>query len=311
MHAVSGHGSSVVIGCAMVLALGLGGSACAASHDEARAAGPAPPIPVVASTNVYGDLAEEIGTDKVEVVSIISDPAQDPHSYEAGPRIQLALSKADVVIENGGGYDDFVERMLRSSDNSSADVINAVDVSGKSPDSDGELNEHVWYDVPTVGKVADRIADSLAKAAPDHDAVFHENAKNLKEKLAKLQERTDRIASRHKGTPVAVTQPVPLYLTEACGLVNKTPGDFSEAVEEGDEVSPQSLRETLALFSDTKVKALVHNEQTSGPQTDKVKKAAEDNGVPVVPVTETLPEGKDYVGWMSANVTAVENALER
>ncbi|MFF3316394.1 metal ABC transporter solute-binding protein, Zn/Mn family [Streptomyces sp. NPDC003035] len=269
------------------------------------------PIPVVASTNVYGDVVGRIGGGRVSVTSIISDPAQDPHSYEASTRTRLELSRAEVVVQNGGGYDDFVGEMLRSSDNSSPHVIDAVQTSGKAPDGDGEFNEHVWYDLPTMDRLADRIAQALGTASPADADVFTKNAEEFKDGLAGLEARTDRIEARHAGTPVAVTEPVPLYLTDACGLVNRTPAAFSEAVEEGDEVSPRVLQETLTLFTGRNVQALVHNEQTSGPQTEKVKEAAEDNAIPVVPVTETLPQGKDYPGWMADNITALDRALER
>jgi zinc/manganese transport system substrate-binding protein len=110
---------------------------------------------------------------------------------------------------------------------------------------------------------------------------------------------------------VAITEPVPLYMVEASGLKNATPEAFSEAIEEGDDVSPRTLQETLALFTGKKVNALVYNEQTSGPQTEKVQQAAKAAAIPVVPVTETLPEGKDYLGWMTANVDALANALAK
>ncbi|WP_282697501.1 zinc ABC transporter substrate-binding protein [Streptomyces sp. CC208A] len=301
MRGVSRRLPNVLLGASLALTGAWVGPADAAS---AR-------VPVVASTNVYGDVVEQVGGERVSVVSVISDPAQDPHSYEASTRTQLELSRAEVVVENGGGYDDFVGRMLRSSDNSSAQVISAVEVSGKEPDDGGEFNEHVWYDLPTMGRLADRIAQALGRASPADADVFKKNAEDFKKELAGLEARTDRIKARDAGTPVAVTEPVPLYLTEACGLTNRTPAAFSEAVEEGDEVSPRVLRETLALFAGRQVRALVHNEQTSGPQTEQVKEAAEDNGIPVVPVTETLPQGKDYVGWMADNITALDRALDR
>ncbi|MGW0465113.1 metal ABC transporter solute-binding protein, Zn/Mn family [Streptomyces sp. NPDC003027] len=307
MRMAHARSSSAVIGLAAALAIGCGGVTEAGPPGAAPAGG----VPVVASTNVYGDVVRQIGGDKVRIVSIISDPAQDPHSYEASTRNQLELAEAEVVVENGGGYDDFVGRMLRGSGNSSAQVVNAVQVSGKSPDAAGEFNEHVWYDLPTMVRLGDRIADALAKAAPADGAAFRKNAQLFEEKITALQERTHRINARHAGTAVAVTEPVPLYLTEACGLVNKTPADFSEAIEEGDEVSPRSLRATIALLTGERVQALVSNEQTAGPQTEKVEKAAADNGVPVVPVTETLPEGQDYIGWMASNVDALARALDR
>src|SRR3990170_6823756 len=137
----------VMTGACLILLAGCGSSSDSGSGtDASQSPAAASAIPVVASTNVYGDIVEQIGGGKVKVTSVISDPDQDPHSYEANTQNQLALSKAKVVVENGGGYDDFIDRMLKSSDNSSAEVINAVKVSGKTAPAGGELNEHVWYD---------------------------------------------------------------------------------------------------------------------------------------------------------------------
>ncbi|MET8678127.1 zinc ABC transporter substrate-binding protein [Streptomyces sp. NPDC004647] len=311
MQVPTARGPMVLVATALALVCGCGGSSDTESRDGSGTNEPAPVIPVVASTNVYGDIVEQIGGGKVEVVSIISDPAQDPHSFEASTQNRLALAKAKVVVENGGGYDDFVGRMLRSAKNSSPAVIDAVQVSGIAPKTGAELNEHVWYDFPAMGKLADRVADALARSTPAGTDVFRNNAETFKEKLTVLESKEKRIKADHPDAAVAVTEPVPLYLTEASGLRNMTPADFSEAVEEGDDVAARSLQQTVALFTDKQVKALVYNEQTSGPQTEKVKRAAEDNGIPVVPVTETLPRGEDYIGWMTANVDALKSALDR
>ncbi|WP_030411381.1 metal ABC transporter solute-binding protein, Zn/Mn family [Streptomyces sp. NRRL S-1448] len=311
MKASSVRGPAVLMGLALALAPGCAGPSGAASHGNSQAGAPSSTIPVVASTNVYGDIVQQIGGGKVTVVSIISDPAQDPHSYEASAQNRLELSKAKVVVENGGGYDDFVGRMLHSAKNSSPAVIDAVQVSGKAPKSGGEFNEHVWYDLPAMGKLADRITGALARAAPADADVFRRNAKAFKDKLTTLESKERQIKADHAGTAVAVTEPVPLYMTGAMGLRNKTPTDFSQAVEEGGDVSPQSMQRTLTLFTGKQVDALIYNKQTSGPPTEKVKTAAEDNGIPVVPVTETLPPGEHYIGWMTANVGAIRSALDR
>ncbi|WP_066367442.1 metal ABC transporter solute-binding protein, Zn/Mn family [Herbidospora mongoliensis] len=288
--------------CSLVLLV----AACGGTTTPATAS---EPITVVASTNVYGDIARQVGGDRVDVTSIISDPGQDPHSYEASTRNQLTLSKAKVVIENGGGYDDFVDTMLKAGGNTSARVINAVTVSGKTAPAGGELNEHIWYDLPSVAKIADQISTALATADPANAATFTANADAFKNKLKPLEDRTAALAAEVGGTAVAITEPVPLYLLDAAGLENLTPEEFSEAIEEGDDVSPAVLAETTALFTGKKVEALVYNEQTSGPQTEQLKKAATDNDVAVVPVTETLPEGKDYVGWMTSTIDALQAAL--
>nr|WP_246430206.1 zinc ABC transporter substrate-binding protein [Streptomyces rectiverticillatus] len=285
---------------------------CGSSPDtggERRSTAPASPVRVVASTNVYGDIVRQVGGGKAAVDSIISDPAQDPHSYEASSRNQLALSEARVVVENGGGYDDFIGKMLRTADNASADVVNVVQVSGKTAPAGGELNEHVWYDLATAGRLATRLADALTRADPADGAFFHRNAEAFAGRLAPLAAEEARIKADHPGAAVAVTEPVPLYLIEASGLRDMTPADFSTAVEEGTEVPASSMRRMLDLFTGKRVKALVYNQQTSGPQTEKVKKAAAENGIPVVSVTETLPQGQDYVSWMKANIDALRKAL--
>jgi zinc/manganese transport system substrate-binding protein len=301
---IAGVSAALLAGCGSSSDSGSDGSASKDSTSSST-------VPVVASTNVYGDIVKQIGAGKVDVTAIISDPDQDPHSYEADTQNQLALSKAKVVIENGGGYDDFIDRMLKSSNSSSAEVINAVKVSGKTAPKGGELNEHVWYDFPTVAKIADSIAAALGKADPTDAATFTKNAETFKAKLKPLETKEADIKKQHGGEAIGITEPVPLYMTEASGLVNKTPAEFSEAIEEGDDVSPKILQETLALYSGKQVKALVYNAQTSGPQTQKVEDAAKAADIPVVPVTETLPKGKDYLGWMTANVDALASALDK
>lgn len=267
-------------------------------------------VRVVASTNVYGDIAATIAGNAVEVTALMSDPAQDPHSFEASAQSQLAVSKADILIENGGGYDDFMNTLRTGSKNTKATVLNVVDLSGKSA-AGGELNEHVWYDVPTIQKFTTALTGALSKADPAQKATFAKNAAAFSAKLAALQGREAELKAKYAGEGVAITEPVPLYLLEASGLVNKTPEKFSAAIEAGTDVSPLVLQETLALFSGHKVRLLAYNEQTSGPETDRVRAAAAAAGIPVVPVTETLPKGKDYVSWMNANLDAVGAALAK
>ncbi|WP_349865522.1 metal ABC transporter solute-binding protein, Zn/Mn family [Leifsonia sp. WHRI 6310E] len=293
---------AIALTAAAALALtGCSAASSGSSTDDGK-------VRIVASTNVYGDIASTIAGDAVDVTSIMDDPAQDPHSFEASAQNQLAISKADIVIENGGGYDDFVGTMLKAPPNDKRTVLNVVDISGKKA-VDGELNEHVWYDFPTVQKLADRLVAALSKADPSQASTFTANAKSFGEKLTALENRTAELKTTYAGEGVAITEPVPLYLLESAGLENKTPEAFSEAIEEGTDVSPAVLQDMLGVIQGGSVKLLAYNEQTSGPETEKVLAAAKQAGVPVVPVTETLPSGKDYIGWMNANIDAVAKAL--
>jgi zinc/manganese transport system substrate-binding protein len=271
---------------------------------------------VVTSTNVWGDIARQVGGDQVAVTALIVDPAADPHSFEPNAQAQLALSKASLVVENGGGYDDFMQNLTHAA-GLSAPVITAVELFGA--DADGAApsgpagqapsNEHVWYDFPTVDAVATKIAGELTTIAPAQAAYFQANLSAFTDKLAGLTSKLGAIKAAQDGAPVAITEPVPLYLTQAAGLVNKTPPAFSAAIEEGTDVPPTVLSDTLALFTGAQVVALVYNEQTSSPETEKLLSAAKDNAVPAVGVTETLPAGADYLSWMDANITALKAAL--
>jgi zinc/manganese transport system substrate-binding protein len=274
---------------------------CSVTADDPR-------ISIVASTDVYGSIAHAIGGDLVDVTSIIDDPAQDPHSFEASARVQLELSRADIVIENGGGYDDFVDTMLAGLDRPPAALLNVATISGKSVTD--EFNEHLWYDFPTIEKLVIELVSALSKASPADVNVFETNAENFVERLESLETREASVKQQFEGTPVAITEPVPGYLLAASGLKVVTPKAFSGAIEGGTDVAPNVLRDTLALFSEHRAALLVYNEQTAGPQTEAVLAAAASNDIPVVPVTETLPAGSDYLHWMSANLTAIERALK-
>jgi zinc/manganese transport system substrate-binding protein len=299
---------------AAVLLAGCGSSDSAGgSAGSPSGGGPAGSAPVmldvVASTDVYGDVVKQIAGDKANINSIITDPAADPHSYEANTQNQLQLSKADLVIENGGGYDDFIDTMLKTAKNSSAKVLNVVDISGKTAPAGGGLNEHVWYDFPTVSKLTDQIVAALSAGDPADATTFSANAAAFKQKLQGFEATEAAIKKAHAGEGAAITEPVPLYMLQACGLDNKTPAEFSEGIEEGTDVSPTVLKETLDLFTSKQVKLLAYNVQTSGAETEQVLKAAKASGVAVVPVTETLPSGKDYLSWMSGNLSAIQSAL--
>ncbi len=312
------------VGVALASAAALTLSACGATVSggapSGGAAGAQSAIPVVTSTNVWGDIARQIGGDQVAVTPLIVDPAADPHSFEPNAQAQLALSKAALVVQNGGGYDDYM-LTLTDAAGVSGPVITAVDLFGagdaagrsgsaESPATDRTgFNEHVWYDFPTVTNVATRVANDLTTIRPEQSAFFQANLAAFTNKLAGLTTKLTAIKFAHGGAPVAITEPVPLYLTEAAGLVNKTPPEFSAAIEEGTDVPPTVLSDTLALFTGKQVVALVYNEQTSSPETEQLLAAAKDNAIPTVGVTETLPQGQDYLSWMDANIAALKAAL--
>lgn len=290
-------------------------------------------VSVVASTDVWGSVVEAVGGDAVDVTSIIDDPSQDPHSFEVTTRDQLLVQDAQLVVMNGGGYDPFMTQLLSAS-GTQAPVVDAVEVSGLEGSQEasaedhagsdhsgeghsdeaghehGEFNEHVWYDLATAGKVAQAVAQELSAVDPSAASTFTANATAFTDGLAAVQQVEASVRASSAGTGVAITEPVPDYMLEAMGLEVKTPEAFSEAVEEGTDVSPAVLADTEALFSSRAVAALVYNEQTTGAETEAVLSAAKAAGTAVVPVTETLPEGQDYTQWMTANAEAIRAAVQ-
>jgi zinc/manganese transport system substrate-binding protein len=289
--------SSLVSALALAAVAGCGSGAAAAADG----------VQVVASTNVYGDLVQTIGGDRVEVTSVIDDPSADPHSYEASVRTQLAVSQADLVIENGGGYDDFMDTLLSATD-ARPTVLNAVEVSGLDAGA-ADFNEHVWYDLAAMSELTGQVADALSRIDPDGAADYAGSAARLEQGIAGLVAQEEAARATTQGVGVAVTEPVPGHLLDALGAQDLTPTEFSAAIEEGGDVAPAVLQRTLDLISAGQVHALVYNAQTSGPETEKVLAAARAAGVAVVPVTETLPDGEDYLSWMGANLDAVVAAL--
>jgi zinc/manganese transport system substrate-binding protein len=310
VRAAAVRSAAAATGVAVLAALtGCGSGAAAADDGSGRVA-------VVASTDVWGDVAAAVGGSRVQVTSVISGTAADPHAYEATPRAQLAVSRAAVVVENGGGYDDFMGRLLSAS-GSRAAVVDAVAVSGRAAQARAagtELNEHVWYDLPSVRAVADRLAGVLAAADPAGAAAFRAGAAAFGARLDALAAREQAGRARVQGAGVVVTEPVPGYVLQARGAVDRTPPAFAHAVEDGDDVAPAVLRQTEDLLAGGAVRALVYNEQAVDAQTTVVRAAAARAHLPVVPVTETLPPrtappGEGYLAWMGATIDALTRAL--
>ncbi|WP_022880232.1 metal ABC transporter solute-binding protein, Zn/Mn family [Microbacterium sp. B19] len=316
----------LVLGAASVLALAgcAGGTPSASGSTDAGGK-----VTVVASTDVYGSIAQDIGGDFVNVTSIITSPTQDPHEYEASAQDQLTLKGAQLVIENGAGYDAFMESLIEAS-GSTADLLTAAEYNSTYPgggshddasaspsaadDDHGHdhvegFNEHVWYDPDTVDDLAKAIAEHLGKLAPDHAADFTANADAFVQKVAGLKDSLGQIEAKDAGAKVFVTEPVPVYLIEAAGLVNATPNEFSESVEEGQDVPPATMLESLQLLDSGQIKVMIVNPQTAGAETTQVTDEAKAKNIPVLEFTETLPEGQTYLSWMQSNITALSNAL--
>lgn len=276
-----------------------------------------PSVRIVASTNVWGDISSSIGGDLVEVVSIIDSFGQDPHSYEASARDQLAVSEADLVIANGGGYDSFVEVLAKAADDKEIlfayqpeelDSEEAKDEDGHNHEAD-HGNEHVWYDFHVVEDFANRLAGKLAALDPENASVYGDNLVLFLYEIEILEDRSAELSLKIDGSTVLSSEPVADYLLDELGLENLTPSSFSQAIEEELDLPPKVLLEIQNLLNSKTVDLFVVNLQTGSTQIDQLVSLAAKNNIAVIELSELLPTGIRYFEWMSDNLVLIEASL--
>ena len=252
-------------------------------------------VNVVASVNMWGDVARQIGGRHASVTSIIASPSDDPHLYSSSPRDAARLARANLVVLNGLGYDDWAHKLLDASSSSKRyelTIADALKPTGSNP--------HLWYDAPRLPDAARAIADALAAQDPRDKAYFNANASRFVASLTPLLDTIATIENRHPGAPVAYTERVPQYLLDAAGLKIETPRGYAQAVEDGSKPNPVSKRD---------IDALLYNAQAVTPATKRLRALATSSHVPVVPVTETLPPGLAFQRWQTDQARALLGAL--
>ena len=159
--------------------------------------------------------------------------------------------------------------------------------------------------------LADALAEKLGALEPSSAGDFRNNAAAMKKELDVLETKLTALKASAAHGGVAVTEPVPLYLLEAAGLENRTPAEYSAAIEAGSDVPPAVLRSAIDVVKSGDIRLLAYNPQTEGPQTRALKDAAVAAGVPVVDFSETPPEGEGYLQWMTGNVNNLAKSLAR
>ena len=263
-------------------------------------------IRAVGAENFYADVIGQIGGPHVDVHSILSNPNTDPHTYESSTADASAVGSADLIVQNGIGYDAFMQKLEAASPRSGRTVIDVGNVFGKHAGD----NPHLWYLPGTMPKVAALVAAPLAKLDPPNAKEYEANRARF---VASLQPWIASIAAANrafKGTPVAVTEPVFNYTAAAIGLDIRTPVSFQLAVEEGNDPAPQDVATVRSLLAGKTVRAFIYNQQTVEPTTARLLDLARVNRVPVIGVYETMPAGMHYQQWMAAEVAAIERALK-
>jgi zinc/manganese transport system substrate-binding protein len=262
------------------------------------------PVSVVAAENVYGDIAEQLGGGSVKVASLISNPAQDPHLFEASPTAARALANAQIVIANGADYDPWLDKLLQASPRPDRVVISVAKLMGRKAGD----NPHLWYDPAAMPALAKALSAALEKADPAHAADYKSRLDTLLASLKPIDERVASMRAKYKGQTVTATEPVFGPMLDAIGLVSRN-RRFQLAMMNDTEPSAQDLAAFEADLKQRKVKALINNTQVSEALSQRLVAIAKGANVPVVGVTETLPPGQHFQDWVLAELDALDKAL--
>lgn len=263
-------------------------------------------LQIVAAENFWGSLVSQLAGPHAQVLSIVSDPNADPHEYSSSVATARAVDGADYVVENGAGYDSWSDKLLGAGGNPRRKVLNVADLLSK---KNGD-NPHFWYNPDYVNQVAAQMEKDLISMDPAHAADYQQHYQTVQASLAQYQNRIQSIRQQFKGTKVAATEDIFMYLGNATGLDVISPPEFMQAVAEGNDPSMQSVIEFQNQIKNKEPAVLVYNQQTVTPLTEGMKKIATDNGIPVVGITETVqPTNDSFEKWMDAEIAALQNAL--
>jgi zinc/manganese transport system substrate-binding protein len=299
--ALFSRGPAKTAGLAVTVAL-----LAAACSPAATAAGGV--VTAVGAENEYANVISQIGGQYVKVDAVMSDPNTDPHTFEASSQVAEAISSARLVVQNGLGYDTFMNSVEAASGGSGRQVIDVQNLLGL-PDS--TQNPHLWYDPTTMPAVAKQIAADLSALQPDHASYFKANLAAFDSSLGAWNQAIAAFKAAYPNTPVATTEPVADYMLQAAGTDNLTPWNFQADIMNGVDPSPQDVTFQESLFTQHKVKVFLYNQQVTDSLTDSLLALAKQNDIPVVGVYETMPGsgGYDYQTWMVAEVQALRAAV--
>jgi zinc/manganese transport system substrate-binding protein len=262
-------------------------------------------ISVVAAENFYGNIVHQLGAGHVSVVSILSDPNVDPHEYESSVQNGISVSKAQLVIQNGDDYDTWMDKLLSASPNPNRIVLVGADIANHKLTD----NPHVWYGVDNIQTIAGAITAALEKIDPTDKAAFEAASTAFDQSLLPIQQKLGELKSKYAGTPVGLTETIFLYQTGPIGLNVLTPFEYEKAIAEGNDPPADTVVTTNNQINQRLVKVLIYNVQTVTPVTTNLQEAAQKNNIPIVAVSETMPQGKTYQGWMLDQLNALQTAL--
>ena len=283
-----------LIGAVMLLA-----SACSNKQKSTSSNGK---VSIVASTNVYADIAKNVAGKYGDVQAVIKNSATDPHDFEPTTADAKNLTKANIIVANGLGYDNWMNK-LASSVNKKPVLVGEDLMHLKKGD-----NPHIWYNLNMPTKYVNYLVKRLSKLQPKHAAYFKANGKKYLDKIDQVKKLAKSGSKDNK--PVFASEPVFDYALEEAGykIGDK---DFEKAVQNGTDPSPKTINKMTKEIEDKKIAFFVNNTQASSSTVKTFVKLAKKNGVPVLSVRETIPNYTTYLDWMKENYQNLANISKK
>jgi zinc/manganese transport system substrate-binding protein len=268
-------------------------------------ASPAAARPViVAAEDFYGQIAAEIGGTEVDVFSVLTNPAEDPHLYEPSASTARLLAGATVAIANGAGFDPWMTRLMQATPSATRRDIVVADALHTAPGAD----PHLWYQPRAALAVAAQITGALVSQDRAHAGIYLNNLNKVQREIGGVQGAIAALKKFRGGAPIAETEPVFSYMADALGLTMRDTR-FATSIMNGTEPRASDVAELEADIRQHKIRVLIYNAQASTPAVTRLLGIAKTAGVPVVGVTETMPANATYVGWMRGQLDALAAAL--
>ncbi len=265
----------------------------------------AAPITILAAENFYGQAAQAIGANRVKVESVIVAPGTDPHEYDPTPSVARAVADAKIVIMNGADYDPWMARLIEANPVAGRVVIDVAALVGHKAGD----NPHVWYDPKAMPAMAEALTAELEKRDPAGKNDYEQRRDAFLATLAPIADRVAALRARFAGMPVVATEPVFGYMAEALGLKMENEA-FQTAIMNETEPAASDIAAMEDAIRKGTVKVLFYNSQVEDAFTKNLAALAKTSGVPLVPVTETEPEGQTFAQWMLDTLDATTKALD-
>lgn len=266
----------------------------------------AAPINIVAAENFYGDVAQQIGGPAVKVTSILSNPDQDPHLFEASPSVARDISAARIVVYSGIDYDPWMEKLLGAARAGNRRTIVVAPLAGRKTGD----NPHVWYDTETMLAYAAVLTDALVAEDPAGAPGFRGRLKQFQQSIEPVQAKIGALRERLAGTEATATEPIFGYMFDALGMHSRNQS-FQLSVMNNAEPSASDVAAVENDLKTHQAKLLIYNSQASDPTAERMQKLAKESQVPVVGATETEPPGRNYQAWMMSELDAIDQALPK